>query len=101
MNYKTYGELLEACYNCQTQKDAEQVIQKALEDSPHAKENIGYLLGYMRPEEREKLYTLFFDCNHPIFGSGFGRGKDISPKEAFEAGQIFAQTMIKNRGSGG
>ena len=88
MNYKTYGELLGACHNCQTQKDAEQVIQKALEDSPHAKENIGYLLGYMGPEERERLYALFSDCNHPIFGSSFGRGKNILPKKLLRQGKF-------------
>ena len=91
MNYKNISELLNACCACKTQKDADNVLYKALVDNPHAKENIGYALGYLGKEERDRLYPLFESCNHPIFGSGFGRGgKEPTPVDAFSMGAALA-----------
>lgn len=48
--------------------------------------NIGYLMGYYGPEERERVYGLFPQATHPVFGHDFGRdGADPTPEEAFTA----------------
>jgi len=41
----------------------------------------------MNYETRTKLYGWLEECNHPIFGPGFGRGNDSTPDEAFEDGK--------------
>ena len=84
---KTLGDILNIIQSCKTIDDANEVIQAYEKINPYAKENIGYGLGYLGEKERNRLYDLFKDCNHPIFGSSFGRGKEISLKETFEAGK--------------
>lgn len=50
--------------------------------------NIGYLMGYYSPEARQRVYGLFPQAAHPIFGHEFGRGgTDPSPEKALEAGR--------------
>ena len=94
MNYQTIGNLLDACAECKTQAEANGVLRRAKEDNPeYAEQNIGYILGYLSPNERERLYSLFSKCNHPIFGSSFGRGKDPSPEEVFEMGRKMGDSL--------
>ena len=93
-NYKTFGELLQACCKCKTKQEAQEVMRKAEEDNPgYTKGNIGYMLGYLSPEERKRVSALFEDCDHPVFGHGFGRTKDVSAKEAFNAGLNLAKNI--------
>lgn len=58
---------------------------KLLGKTPHevAASNIGYLMGYYGPEERQHVYGLFsaFAVAHPIFGLA-----EPTPDEAFAAG---------------
>lgn len=57
--------------------------------TPHevAGSNIGYLMGYYGDEDRRRVYGLFPQASHPIFGQSFGRdGADPTPAEAFAAG---------------
>ena len=49
--------------------------------------NIGYVLGYYDGETMKLWYSVLPDVSHPIFGSGFGRGKEITSEEAFEMGR--------------
>lgn len=45
--------------------------------------NIGYLMGYYGPEERRRVYGLFPQASHSIFGHEFGRdAPDPTPEEA-------------------
>ncbi len=98
MNYLTIGDLLTACAKCKTERDADDVLRKAQEDNPnHAAENIGYILGYLESNERDRLYPLFPTCNHPIFGKGFGRGENPSPEEAFTKGKELGEKLKAKR----
>jgi len=93
MNYSTYRELLRACCQCRTRRDAEEVLDKAKGGNPKfAEANIGYLLGYLSEEERNRLYKLFPSCDHPIFGASFRHGKEPSPKQALMIG--WAQGIV-------
>jgi len=90
-HFETMRDVLEACSGCQTKEEADEVLRRCKEDNPqYAEQNIGYMLGYLGKDERERLYPLFSTCNHPIFGSDFGRGYEPTTKEAFEAGKTFA-----------
>ena len=51
-----------------------------------ARSNVGYILGYYGDETRKLWYGCLDNVNHPIFGSGFGRGKEVTPEEAFDIG---------------
>jgi hypothetical protein len=84
---ETIGDLLKACCACKTEEDANELLNEYKKTNPeYAEQNIGYILGYLGDEERNRLYALFKTCNHPIFGAVFGRGKDPTTKEAFDIG---------------
>lgn len=59
-----------------------------------AASNIGYLMGYYGPEERQRVYTLFarFNAVHPIFGR-----MEPSEAQAFEAGKRAALGEFSSR----
>ncbi len=93
MNYNfkqmNTSKLITTCLKCETTTQAEELLKQYEKycDTPDiAHKNLGYIFGYCNDEDRNKLYKLF-PVNHPIFGSGFGRGKDITSKEAFEIGK--------------
>ncbi len=88
-----FDQIINLCLKCNTKEDAEKVLKQYEKycDSPEiARSNLGYIFGYTDDENRKKLYALF-PVNHPIFGEGFGRGKDPSPEEAFRIGQKMAK----------
>ena len=62
-----------------------------------AGQNLGYILGYYGPETREEWYGCLSDEDtpvvHPVFGAGFGRGKDPTPEEAIQAGKDWASSQ--------
>ncbi len=83
------SNILSACLKCESKEQANELLEQYEKycDTPDiAHGNLGYIFGYCDTEGRNKLYKLF-PVNHPIFGSGFGRGKDITSKEAFEIGK--------------
>lgn len=96
-----YGDLGSALCSLQTPEDAAEFWSAYVEflsrptarlgdKTPHevAGSNIGYLMGYYGPEERERVYSLFPQASHPIFGHGFGRDQpDPTPGQALEAGK--------------
>ena len=49
-----------------------------------AASNIGYVMGYGTPEQRERVYGLFsaFNVSHPVFGRS-----EPTASEAFAAGR--------------
>ena len=82
----TWGQIGDICCSCKTPEEAKEFLDFYRKENPEgADHNLGYLFGYYGNETRERLYSLF-PVNHPIFGSGFGRGNDPTFKEAFEAG---------------
>jgi len=81
-------QLITLCLNCNTKDEARQVLEQYEKycDSPEiARRNLGYIFGYCGKEDREKLYRLF-PVSHPIFGEGFGRGKELKPEEILKMG---------------
>lgn len=83
------GQIVSLCLSCETKEDANELLrqyEKCFDDTVVARSNLGYVFGYYDPEDRKKLYSLFI-VDHPIFGSGFGRGSDPSPEDAFKIGE--------------
>lgn len=62
-----------------------------------ARSNIGYILGYYSDETMRLWYANLPDVNHPVFGAGFGRGKDVTPEEAFKMGVERGKNGRKSR----
>ncbi len=60
-----------------------------------AASNIGYLMGYYGPEERQRIYGLFEDFNvaHPVFGRS-----EPTASEAMAAGRALAMAREQNDG---
>ena len=55
--------------------------------------NIGYLMGYYGPEERQRVYGLFPQASHPIFGRF---ETEPSAEQALEAGKRAALGEFKS-----
>ncbi len=83
------GQIVELCLKCETKEDANELLrqyEKCFDNPTVARYNLGYMFGYFDPEDRKKLYSIF-TVDHPVFGHGFGRGRDPSPEEAFKTGE--------------
>jgi hypothetical protein len=80
------GDLMDAITTIKTKEEADEFVAAYSKVNEHATANIGYMLGYLDKESRERLYRLFEECSHPVFGHNFGRGSDPTPEAAFEAG---------------
>ena len=81
------GDLMEIVLDIKTKEDAARILERYREFNPKfADQNLGYFFGYCDEETRKRLYGLF-PVSHPVFGSGFGRGKDPTPEEAFYKGR--------------
>lgn len=81
--------IISLCLKCNNEKDAKKVLglyEKYCDTPEIAHSNLGYIFGYCNEEDRKKLYSLF-PVNHPIFGTGFGRGDDPSAEDAFRMGK--------------
>jgi hypothetical protein len=61
-----------------------------------ARSNVGYILGYYSDETMKLWYANLPDVNHPVFGSGFGRGKEVTPEEAFAKGIEMGKKLKEN-----
>lgn len=65
---ETIGELLRNAQKCTTRKEAAAFLRAYEAVEPvHAKQNLGYVIGYCSDDERKRLYDLF-DLEHPFFG---------------------------------
>ena len=65
---KTYGDLAKAMQDVEDKEEAEEFKEKYREVAPdYAEKNIGYISGYLSPEEGKRLRKLF-DVEHPVFG---------------------------------
>lgn len=97
----TVGELGNTLCKIQTKDEAEDFWRAYVEylSGPNAEigdrapesvagENIGYLMGYYGEDERQRVYSLFSQASHPIFGRF---ENSPTPDEAFEAGVQFAE----------
>lgn len=94
---RSIRELLDAAQEVRTRKEARAFLNAYEAVTPHARENLGYALGYLGPQKRKRLYALFAECNHPVFGHGFGRGNDPTQREAFLAGVALGRKKRRER----
>lgn len=62
-----------------------------------ARGNIGYILGYYSGETQELWYGILDNVSHPVFGYGFGRGTNPTPKEAFEMGKALGKKARREK----
>ncbi len=65
---KTAGDLINAVSSCKTKEEANNLLESYLKQNKYARENIGYVIGYLDEENRKRLYALF-DLVHPIFNT--------------------------------
>lgn len=63
---KTVGDIAVGIKSCQTKKEAQKFLETYAAETEYAKENIGYLIGYLSTSERERLYDLF-NIVHPVY----------------------------------
>lgn len=95
-----YGELGSALCSLKTEQDASEFWDAYVEflsrptaklgglsPSDVASANIGYLMGYYDREARQRVYGLFPQASHPIFGRF---ESEPTPEQALEAGKRFA-----------
>ncbi len=85
---ETTKELMSAIEKITSKDEAQKFMQLALEDSPHAKCNIGYLTGYCSAEERHRISDLF-EVEHPIFGLS----DPLSTEQLLQAGMAVGRAI--------
>ena len=64
---KTMGDIMDAACMCKTEAEAQEFLNAYLATNNFAKENIGYMLGYLDVPEEQRLRKLF-KVTHPILG---------------------------------
>lgn len=79
-NLEKMGDLIDAVIKCQSREEAQEFMAAYESVSPYARENIGYMAGYLSHEEATRVFD-WFAVRHPVFGTTFP-----TAKEAFEAG---------------
>lgn len=79
-NLKTTGDLIDAVVACQSREEAQEFMRAYRAISPYARENIGYMAGYLSREQATRVFE-WFEVSHPVFGTTFP-----TAEEAFKAG---------------
>ena len=92
---RTMGDLMDAITKIKTKEEADEFMAVYAKENEHAASNIGYMLGYLDKVERERLYRLFEECSHPVFGHNFGRGSGPTAEGAFEAGVAMGKAALE------
>lgn len=64
----TFGELLDAANQAERDGKAAEFLAAYRAYAEHADENLGYLIGYMGDEDRQRMYAAY-GIKHPIFGA--------------------------------
>jgi hypothetical protein len=85
----TFGDMIDAVTGCETKEEAQELMRLYRADCEHADHNIGYMTGYLDAPAAKRVME-WCGVKHPFFGS-----LDLTPKEAFEAGQAYAATASK------
>ena len=91
---RTMGDLMDAITKIKTKEEADEFVAAYAKVNEHAPSNIGYMLGYLDKESRDRLYRLFEECSHPVFGHNFGRGSEPTAEGAFEAGLAMGKAAL-------
>lgn len=78
---KTFDDFIKyGLLKCETKEEAKEFLGLYEQETESARDNVGYMIGYLPEEDWDRLFDLF-DVGHPVFG----RTKP-SPKEALELG---------------
>lgn len=86
---KTMGDLMNGIKRCDTREEAQEFMRIYEQENAHARENIGYMAGYVSVEEADQIYD-WFGVSHPIFGTSHPSAED-----AFRTGMRIGE-MTKN-----
>jgi len=92
---RTMGDLMTAIQSISSVEDANELVAAYSQVNEHATSNIGYMLGYLDKAERERLYQLFGECSHPVFGHNFGRGAEPTTEGALSAGYALGKAALE------
>lgn len=76
----TYQDLLIAVVRVQSKAEAQEFLRAYEAVNPHARHNIGWIVGDLSREEGRRVLE-WFECPHPVFGTTYP-----TAQEAFEAG---------------
>lgn len=79
-NIESMGDLIDAVTGCINREEAQEFMAQYRAESPYARENIGYLAGYLSREQATRVFD-WFEVSHPVFGTSFP-----TAEEAFAAG---------------
>jgi len=84
----TIGKVCTALQGLKTQEEADEFMAGMREEGPdHADANIGYIIGYLSAEDRQRLYGLL-KVKHPIFGD-----QEPSPEEILAIGMEMGKKL--------
>ena len=83
----TYSDLISAVTHCKTPQEAQEFLAAYQAINPHARENIGYMIGDVDRDVGRRIIE-WFGCEHPVFGTTFP-----TTQEAFEAGMKLGETI--------
>lgn len=85
---KTVDDIRQIVLACRTKPEAQEFLAAYSAVNPSARENIGYLTGFLDQKTATRIFDLF-DCEHPVFGRNFP-----TPSEAFQMGVERAAKMM-------
>lgn len=91
---------LEVFNKAKTQLDVKKFYKAMLEDGASKElvdSNIGYALGHCSDKVQKLWYGTLDHIVHPFFGYEFGRGKVVTPEEAFKLGEEFGKKLKAQR----
>lgn len=83
------GDIINAVTAIQSREEAQEFMRDYGAHTAYAKENIGYMAGYMSHDQAQRIYD-WFECAHPIFGT-----KVPTFEEALEAGMKLGEYSKK------
>jgi putative IMPACT (imprinted ancient) family translation regulator len=64
---KTWSDFITAIASCKTSDEAKKIMEEYRKDNPEGADiNVGYCIGYLDKEERDRLYAIF-NVVHPLF----------------------------------
>lgn len=92
-NIENISDFIDAVTGCNNKEEAQEFMSQYQIESPYAKDNIGYLAGYLPREQATKIFDWFEVC-HPIFGTSFPTAEEMF-KAGLKLGELVQKHGIK------